>query len=184
MPKQRQSLALRWRTKSVCLAMSFFLLSTGIVAAAETPVAESELFRLVTDQRMIFGVVEDIRSQEIRVNIGDLMPRFLSLKQAKDKDRPVPRVGDVLVLVINNQNNVLEYHLYGEENWHVLMQGSLVKPLSEDQTWALIKDPSGTINIMPIDRDARIKFAALPVGKDATFLVDATHSIIDVNWGS
>lgn len=93
-----------------------------------------------------------------------------------------PRVGNLLVLVINDQNNVIEYHVYGEESWNFLMHGKLLKSLPEDQTWALIQDPSGKVRISPIDEDAREKLAALPAGKDATFLMDASYSIIDVSW--
>lgn len=70
---------------SVCMAFPSLLLSAGMAAAIETPVEEAEIFRLLTGQRVILGTVEEIRSQEVRVNIGDVMPRFLSLRQAEDK---------------------------------------------------------------------------------------------------
>lgn len=180
----QNSLRTKWVAKSVCIAFSYLLLNAGLAAAIETPVKEAEIFRLLTGQRVILGTVEEIRSQEIRVHIGNVMPRFLSLKQAEDKYQMSPRVGDLLVLVINDQNNVIEHHVYGEDKWHYLIHGKLLKTIPEDQTWALIQDPSGKARITSIDEEAREKIAALPLGKDARFLLDASSSIIDVSWKS
>ncbi|HQU29750.1 MAG TPA: hypothetical protein PKZ24_11315 [Nitrospirales bacterium] len=161
-----------------------FLANAGMASAREIPVPAAEIFRLLTDQRMIYGMVEDSRGQEIRVNIGNVMPRFLSLKQAGDKHQTTPQVGDLLVLVINNQNNVIEYHLSGEERWHTFVHGKLLKTFPEDPAWVLIQFPNEEIKVTPIDEPAREKIAALPVGLDATFILDATHAIIDVKWES
>ena len=70
-----------------------FLANAGMASATEIPVPEAEIFRLLTDQRVIYGMVEDIRGQEICVNIGNVMPRFLSLKQAGDKHQTPPPSG-------------------------------------------------------------------------------------------
>ena len=184
MKTSKESSVTKWLVKSLCIAFSYLLLSAGMAAGTEIPVEEAEILRLLTGQRMILGIVEEIRSQEVRVNIGDVMPRFLSLKQAEDKYQLPPRVGELLVLVINDQNNVIEYHPYGEDRWHYLMHGKLLKTLPEGQTWALIQDSNGKVIMTPIDEDAREKITALPLGKDATFLMDASYSIIDVSWDS
>ena len=158
----------------------FLTASSGVAMGEERTLKVTTPLQLVENERLLLGVVEEIRAQEVRVNTGDLMPRFVSLRQAGDKHRTTPRVGDTLLLIVNDQNNVIQYHLYGEDEWHVLVKGKLLKPVPRDQNWALIQFQNGRVKTTPIDSAVWNKMAALPVGALATFLLDNTHSIIDV----
>lgn len=159
------------------------ILLTGLggVCLGEEPVFSGpNALRILENERFLLGTVVAIRAQEVQVNTGDLMPRFLSLRQAGDKHRTTPRVGDTLLLVVNDQNNVIQYHLYGQEEWHLIVNGKLLKPLSREQYWVLIQFQSGQVKTTPIDPDIWNKVAVLPVGTTATFLLDNTHTVIDV----
>ncbi len=71
------------------------------------------------------GVVKEIKGKQIRVNTGNFMARYLSLKKAGDNHKTTPRVGDTLLMIVNDQNNVIEYQVSGEESWQVLVPGSI-----------------------------------------------------------
>ena len=151
------------------------------VAAGHEPASNpSGPLRLLEDEQLLLGTVEEIRGPEVRVNTGDLMPRYLSFRQAGDKHPTTPRAGDTLLLIVNDQNTVIEYHLFGEGEWHILVKGKLLKPLPMEQYWALIQFHNGTVKTTPIDAGVWNKVAALPVGTPATFLLDNTHTVIDV----
>ncbi|GJL50381.1 MAG: hypothetical protein NPIRA01_16080 [Nitrospirales bacterium] len=45
------------------------------------------------------------------------MTWYLSLNQTPDKDHIVLRNDDIVLLVVNDQNNVIEYSVFGEERW-------------------------------------------------------------------
>ena len=45
---------------------------------------------LLPDDRLVVGVVEEVKDNEIRVNTGELMPRFLPLKEGRqNQGRPL-----------------------------------------------------------------------------------------------
>lgn len=142
-----------WRGSAMAFMLISLLLAgfSGIGRGEELSSNGSNPLKLLENERLLLGMVEEIRAQEVRVDTGDLMPRYVSLRQAGDKHRTSPCVGDMLLLIVNDQNNVIQYHLYGEEEWHALVNGKLVKPIPNDQYWALVQFQSGKVKTIPID---------------------------------
>lgn len=133
-------------------------------------------------QQLLLGVVEDIQGPEIRINVGNLMPRYLPLKDAVFKHGKRPELGEVLLLVVNDQNAVIEYHAYGENRRHFLVNGKLLYPLTDEHQFVVIQYLNGRIKTTPVDPEARVKLLAVPVGEVALFLLDDSHKIIDVTF--
>jgi hypothetical protein len=91
--------------------------------------------------RIVQGVVESVHGDLIRVNTGELLPRFLSAKEASEKGLPPLRRGDSLKLAINDHNIVVDYHRADREVWHRMIRGTLAQPLPVGQ--AMGGDPDG-----------------------------------------
>jgi len=49
-------------------------------------------------EKHVQGIVEDIKSDQIQVNIGEVQPRFIPLTQAKEKGIPDIKKGDHLIV--------------------------------------------------------------------------------------
>src|SRR5438105_2630986 len=139
---------------------------------------------LLPDDRLVVGVVEEVKNNEVRVNTGELMPRFLPLKEGRqDQQRPLIK-GDLLEIWVNDQDLVVDYHSVDTLGWHRIIRGMLVQPLAVDQEWAVIKPAKGKEEAFAIRPLAKSKVAALPVGEVALFLIDKTNKIVDATFGS
>ena len=139
---------------------------------------------LLPDDRLVVGVVNEVKDNEIRVNTGELMPRFLPLKEGKqDQGRPLIK-GDLVEIWVNNQDLVVDYHPLDTLGWHRIIRGTLVQPLAVDQEWAVIKPAKGKEEAFAIRPLAKSKVAALPVGEVALFLIDKANKIVDATFGS
>jgi hypothetical protein len=139
---------------------------------------------LLPDDRLVVGVVNEVKDNEIRVNTGELMPRFLPLKEGRqDQGRPLIK-GDLVEIWVNNQDLVVDYHPLDTLGWHRIIRGTLVQPLAVDQEWAVIKPATGKEEAFAIRPLAKSKVAALPVGAPALFLIDKAKKIVDVTFGS
>src|SRR5437899_8878230 len=94
---------------------------------------------VLPDDRLVVGMVEEVGDHEVKVNTGELMPRFLPLKEGRqDQGRPLIK-GDLVEIWVNNQDLVVGYHPLDTLGWHRIIRGSLVQPLAVDQEWAVIK---------------------------------------------
>jgi hypothetical protein len=139
---------------------------------------------LLPDDRLVVGVVEEVRDHEVKVNTGELMPRFLPLKEGRqNQGRPLIK-GDLLEIWINNQDLVVGYHPLDTLGWHRIIRGTLVQPLAVDQEWAVIKPAKEKEQAFAIRPLAKSKVAALPVGEVSLFLIDKTNKIVDATFGS
>ena len=139
---------------------------------------------VLPDDRLVVGVVNEVKDNEIRVNTGELMPRFLPLKEGKqDQGRPLIK-GDLVEIWVNNQDLVVDYHPLDTLGWHRIIRGTLVQPLAVDQEWAVIKPAKGKEEAFAIRPLAKSKVAALPVGEVALFLIDKANKIVDATFGS
>jgi len=139
---------------------------------------------LLPDDRLVVGMVEEVRDHEVKVNTGELMPRFLPLKEGRqNQGRPLIK-GDLLEIWVNNQDLVVDYHPVDTLGWHRIIRGTLVQPLAVDQEWAVIKPAKGKEEAFAIRPLAKSKVAALPVGASALFLIDKAKKIVDVTFGS
>src|SRR5690348_14334370 len=101
--------------------LSFVLLGSASVQVgnvgnsheALAQVAEDEPaneHRILPGNRTVLGKVEPVRSDQIKVDIGEVQPRFLPLQQAKEKHFPTIRPGDDLIITVNEQNLIVDYH--------------------------------------------------------------------------
>ena len=134
--------------------------------------------------RILEGTVETIRSEVVKVNTGELVPRFLSTREAREKGLPPLKKGDKLQLVVNDQNLVIDYHHVGQEVWHRMILGRLAQPLPVGHEWAVIRHRHGKEEAFAVRPLARSKVSAIPVNVPAIFLTDERNKIIDASFGS
>ncbi len=139
---------------------------------------------LLPGDRILQGTVEQVIGEMIRVNTGEVEPRFLSIKEAKEKGVGVPKKGDRLEIAVNDQNLVIDYHLLGQPTWYRIVKGQLTQPLPVGHGWAVIKSEDGTEQTYEIRPLARSKVAAIPLHVQAVFLLDQTNKLIDATFGS
>lgn len=134
--------------------------------------------------RMVTGTVDSISAGIIRVNTGELLPRFLSQREAAEKGVLPLKRGDKLQVVLNDQNMVVDYHLPGQERWHRIIRGRLAQPLPVGQEWAVIRQDGNTEEAFSVRPLARSKVSAIPVNVPALFLTDGANRIVDATFGS
>jgi hypothetical protein len=120
----------------------------------------------------------------IKVNTGELLPRFLSAREATEKGLPSFKKGDQLQLVMNDQNLIIDYHLAGQEVWHRILRGRLAQPLPVGHEWAVIHKEQGGEEAFSVRPIARSKVSAIPVNVPAVFLMDESNKVIDASFGS
>jgi hypothetical protein len=146
---------------------------------------------ILPDDRLVVGVVERVEDNQVTVNTGQLMPRYLPLKEAvQNRTRPLIR-GDFVEIWVNDQDVLVDYHPLDTLGWHQMIRGILVQPLAVNQEWAVIRREKGrdrreqhTEEAYAVRPLARSKVAAIPVGSPALFLVDRANKIIDATFGS
>jgi hypothetical protein len=136
------------------------------------------------EHRVILGTVEAIVGEQIRVDTGELQPRFLSLKIAKDKGLPEIKPGDRLEITLNDNNAPVDYHHVGAAGHHKVVRGALATPLVIGQDRALIRTDTGKEVSYEVTALAKSKLAALPVNSEALFFLDENNKIADATFGS
>jgi hypothetical protein len=129
------------------------------------------------------GTVESVRGDMVKVNTGELVSRFLSAREIKEKGLPPLKKGDQLQLVLNDQNLVIDYHLIGQEIWHRIVRGRLIQPLPVGHEWAVILTERGKEEAFSVRPMARSKVSAIPVNVPAVFLMDESNKVIDASFG-
>jgi hypothetical protein len=139
---------------------------------------------LLPEHRVIFGTVESIAGEEIKVDTGELQPRFLSLKIAKDKGLPEIKPGDRLEITLNDNNAPVDFHPVGGGSQHKVVRGELVTPLIVGQDRALIRTETGKEESYELTAPAKSKLAAMPVGSKVLFFLDESNKIADATFGS
>mgnify|MGYP001222898469 FL=1 len=132
--------------------------------------------------REVVGLVEEIRSDQIKIDTGDLQPRHLSAKYREQKGLAPFKVGDEVVVTLNAQNQVVDAHLAGEAYRHKILRGRLAQPLTTGQEKAVIKIAGSSEESHMITPLARAKVASVPVGVEALFLIDEAAHIADVTY--
>lgn len=156
--------------------------ASGISVA---PQPDRQAYRVLwPGHRILNGTVESIGGDTVRVNTGEVLPRFLSLREAMEKGISGLTKGDRLELAVNDQNLVVDYHLAGQETWHRILRGHLAQPLPVGHEWAVIKTEGGKEEAFAVRPLARSKVAAIPVNAPALFLVDEANKVIDATFGS
>ncbi len=145
---------------------------------------ESKEYRVLwPGHRILTGTVESVSEDVVKVNTGELMPRVLSMKEAKDKGLPPLKKGEQLQVVVNDQNIVVDYHPAGHSMWHRIIRGQLAQPLPLGQEWAVIRTDEGKEEAFRVRPLARAKVGAIPTNVPAVFLTDEANKIIDATFG-
>lgn len=136
--------------------------------------------KLLQGNRSVLGRVLAITSDQIKIDIGEVQPRFLPLKQAQQKGFPAIAEGDDVIIVLNAENLLVDYHpLDGEASAHTIIRGEIAQNLPVGQEHVVIKSAGKELSFT-IRSQARSKVAAIPVGVAAVFLIDETNQITDV----
>src|SRR5574337_1944036 len=137
---------------------------------------------LVPGERIVLGTVEAIEGEMIRVNVGELQPRFIPTKGALEKGEWSLKKGDRIELAVSAENLVVDYHPVNAPGWHRIIKGQLAQPLIVGYEWAVIKTDNGKEEAFPVRPLARLKVAALPIGVPALFLVGEAGKILDTTF--
>ncbi len=178
----------------VCLAVTLGMIGVSFGLAAPASASPGEETRkgegagiredaqtLLKGNRSLLAKILAVSSDQIKVDIGEVQPRFLPLKQAQQKDFPPLSEGDDLIVVLNEQNLLVDYHpLDGESSAHTIIRGEITQNLPVGQETAVIKS-GGKEQSFPIRSQVRSKVAAIPRGVTAVFLIDETNQIADVS---
>jgi hypothetical protein len=141
--------------------------------------------QLLQGDRVLLGKVEAVTSDQIKVNIGEVQPRFLPLVQAKEKGFAEIKAGDDLVITVNGQNLIVDYHpLDAAEGRHKIVRGKIADDMPIGQDKVVIKEDSGKESSFEVRSQARSKIASIPVGAPALFLIDETNKVSDGTFAS
>lgn len=168
--------------------VSVLAFPAGVLADSQAQEGGSSMLQ---GQRHVKGTVEQIKGDQLELNTGELSPRFIPLKGAREKGFPEIKVGDVIELTLNDQNLLVDYHVLdqsgqpmGGHGKHHILKGQIAQPLVIGHDRALIRTEDGKELSFQIRTQARSKMASVPVGAEAVFMVDETNKIVDVNFAS
>lgn len=135
---------------------------------------------LLKGNRSVLAKILSITSDQIKVDVGEVQPRFLPLKQANQKRFAPLAEGDDLIVVLNEQNLLVDYHpVQGELSAHTVVRGEVSQYLPIGQETVVVRS-AGEERSYQIRSQARSKVAAIPKGATAVFLLDETNQIADV----
>ena len=95
-------------------SQELFLSSPSAVAKPLTK-APGHLTLLLPGEQIVVGTVQHVKSGVIQVNIGHLEPVFLSLQAAAEKGLTSIQPGDKLKIVINDQDQFIDFHKANHE---------------------------------------------------------------------
>lgn len=160
----------------------WWLSAASVVGAA--PEFEQTHPQLLPDDRVLLGTVEEVRSEQARIDTGEMQPRFIPMGVRKAKGLPELKKGDRVEITVNDQNLLVDVHLTGESSRHSVVRGQLAEPLATGQDKAVIRTAVGEEKAHFIRPVARSKVASVLVGADAVFLMDELDTIVDVTYGS
>lgn len=150
---------------------------SGADAASEVTGTDPQL---LSGDRVLLGTVEEVRSNQARINTGEVAPRYVPMNVRKDKGLPELKKGDLVEITINDQNLLVDVHKAGESSHHRVIQGQLAGPMETGHDKAVIRTQDGKEESHLVRPVARSKVASIPVGADVTFLIDELDKIVDV----
>ncbi len=165
-------------------AIAAGLVMSAIVVVGAAYGSEDKHPELLPGDRVLIGTVEEVRSEQAKIDTGEGVPRFVPMGVRKDKGLPDLQKGDRIEITVNDQNLLVDVHKVGEASHHLVVQGQLAEPLRTGHDKAVIRTTSGKEESHFIRPVARSKVASIPVGVDAVFLIDELNHIVDVTFGS
>ncbi|MDF0674949.1 MAG: NADH-quinone oxidoreductase subunit C [Nitrospira sp.] len=174
------------RAKVIRVMMAeFFRLASHLVwygTFAQDVGQLSPVFYMFTDRERIFHIVEAIEGGMIKVNVGELQPRFIPTKGVMEKGEWSLKKGDRIELAVSAENLVVDYHPVNAPGWHRIIKGQLAQPLIVGYEWAVIRTDDGKEEAFAVRPLARLKVAALPIGVPALFLIGEAGKILDATF--
>ena len=192
---RRTSIILATLSMTVLGSVCTLTAAGGSHEATEAPAAQSELLaqatkdhqsehQLLQGNRTVFGKVEAVTSDQIKVDIGEVQPRFLPLKQAQEKNFPAIKPGDDLIITVNEQNLIVDYHPLEFASRHKILRGKIsdTMPIGHDRV--VIKEADGKEHSFNVRSQVRSKLASIPVGTPALFLLDETNQVTDAAFAN
>jgi len=135
--------------------------SQGGLTVVSPENAEKAYRVLWPGHRILKGTVESVSGNLLKVNTGEVLPRFLSAKEVAEKGLPPLKRGDRLELAVNDHNIVVDYHVNGQSLWHRIVRGQLAQPLPVGQEWAVIRTENGKEEAFAVRPLARSKVSAV-----------------------
>jgi hypothetical protein len=138
---------------------------------------------LLPGERIVLGTVEAIEGGMVKINVGELEPRFIPTKGAREKGEWSLQKGDRVELAVSTENLVVDYHPVNHPGWHRIIRGRLAQPLVIGYEWAVIKTDQGKEEAFAVRPLARLKLAAIPIDVPALFLVGEADKILDAEIG-
>ncbi|MEO7862898.1 MAG: hypothetical protein ABIU05_21160, partial [Nitrospirales bacterium] len=121
------------RLQTLTLLVIGLVLGTGVSlwqpGAAHSATTEGSERMVLPGDRLVPGTVHAVKSGQIQVNIGELMPVVLSVEAAAHKGMSSLQPGDKLTLIVSGENEVVDFHRAGHLGWDRVLKGSLLQPL-------------------------------------------------------
>jgi hypothetical protein len=155
------------------------------IQAQATKVGQKGDPQLLQGNQTVFGRVEAVTSDQIKVDIGEMQPRFLPLKPAEEKNFPKIKPGDDLVITVNEQNLIVDYHPVGYVSKdHKIVQGAIADTMPVGHERVVIRSKDGKEQAFEVRSQARSKLSSIPVGTPMLFLIDETDQITDATFAS
>lgn len=159
------------------LTLSLIIFVSVVDTASAREEADAQHF---SGNRVLLGTVEEVRSDQARINTGEGQPRFVPMNVRKDKGLLDLKKGDLVEITVNDQNLLVDVHKPGESSHHRVVQGQLAEPLDTGHDKAVIRTRDGKEESHLVRPVARSKVASMPVGADVIFLIDELDKIVDV----
>lgn len=171
------------RTLWLLTLLTVWLIARVSVADAASEIAGTDP-QLLSGDRVLLGTVEDVRSDQARINTGEVEPRYLPMGVRKDKRLPELKKGDLVEITVNDQNLLVDVHKAGESGHHRVVRGQLAEPMETGHDKAVIRTMDRKEESHLVRPVARSKVASMPVGADVIFLIDELDKIADVTMAS
>ncbi len=165
------------------VVLSVWWLSAVSIAGATSEVEQTQP-QLLSGDRVLLGTVEDVRSDQARINTGEGQPRYLPMNVRKAKGLEELKKGDLVEITVNDQNLLVDVHKAGESSHHRVVLGQLAGPVDTGHDKAVIRTTDGNEESHLVRPVARSKVASIPVGADVIFLIDELDKIVDVTMGT
>jgi translation initiation factor IF-1 len=143
--------------------------------------------QMLQGDRKVLGTVEEVKSDEVKLNTGEVEPRYIPLKRVRERGVTDLKKGDHLVLTVNDQNLIVDVHPadqqgHAAEGHHRVVKGQVAEPLTIGHDRAVIRTEDGKEAAYDVRSQVRSKVASIPVGADAVFLIDETNKIADATF--
>jgi hypothetical protein len=166
----------------VVFSAATWLFCLPVALAHMTGTDKGETHQSLEGNRAVLGKVHAVTSGQIKVDIGEVQPRFLPLKEAQEKGFSRITEGENLIIVLNAENLIVDFHpLDTSAADHKVIRGEISQNLPIGQESVVIKS-DGREQSFPIRSQARSKVSAIPVGIGAVFLIDETNQIADATF--